>query len=63
MAFTDARVVTAFATRLNNDHAISPDGKTLAFCGKRNGNFDVYTIPAAGGEEMRLTTARFNSIS
>ncbi|MBI4875097.1 MAG: TolB family protein [Acidobacteria bacterium] len=93
---------TGFATRLNNDHAISPDGtrmaisdqsqeqrrsliyvvpigggtprrvterspsyfhgwspdgKTLAYCGERNGNFDVYTIPAAGGEETRLTTA------
>jgi dipeptidyl aminopeptidase/acylaminoacyl peptidase len=93
---------TGFATRLNNDHAISPDGttiaisdqsqgqrqsliyvapvgggtprkvtekgpsyfhgwspdgKTLAFCGERNGNFDVYTIPAAGGQETRLTTA------
>jgi Tol biopolymer transport system component len=38
-------------------HGISPDGKTLAFCGQRNGNFDVYTIPAAGGAETRLTTA------
>jgi TolB protein len=38
-------------------HGWSPDGKTLAFCGERNGNFDVYTIPAAGGEETRLTTA------
>ena len=38
-------------------HGWSPDGKTLAFCGERNGNFDVYTIPAAGGEEIRLTTA------
>jgi Tol biopolymer transport system component len=38
-------------------HGWSPDGKTLAFCGARNGNFDVYTIPAAGGEETRLTTA------
>ena len=38
-------------------HGWSPDGKTLAFCGSRNGNFDVYTIPAAGGEETRLTTA------
>ena len=38
-------------------HGWSPDGKTLAFCGERNGNFDVYTIPAAGGEEKRLTTA------
>ena len=37
-------------------HGISPDGKTLAYCAQRNGNFDVYTIPAAGGEETRLTT-------
>ena len=39
-------------------HGWSPDGKTLAFCGERNGEFDVYTIPAAGGEETRLTTAQ-----
>lgn len=39
-------------------HGWSPDGKTLAFCGERNGEFDVYTIPAAGGEEKRLTTAK-----
>jgi TolB protein len=38
-------------------HGWSPDGRTLAFCGERDGNFDVYTIPAAGGEETRLTTA------
>ena len=38
-------------------HGWSPDGKTLAFCGERNGNFDVYTVPAAGGQETRLTTA------
>jgi len=93
---------TGFATRLNNDHAISPDGKwiaisdqsqdqrrsliyvvpigggtprrvtpkapsyfhgwspdgkTLAYCGERDGNFDIYTIPVEGGEETRLTTA------
>lgn len=39
-------------------HGWSPDGKTLAFCGERNGEFDVYTIPTAGGEETRLTTAK-----
>jgi len=39
-------------------HGWSPDGKTVAFCGERNGEFDVYTIPAAGGEETRLTTAK-----
>ena len=39
-------------------HGWSPDGKTLAFVGERNGEFDIYTIPAAGGEEMQLTTAK-----
>jgi TolB protein len=34
----------------------SPDGKTLAFTGERNGKFGVYTIPAGGGEEIRLAT-------
>jgi dipeptidyl aminopeptidase/acylaminoacyl peptidase len=38
-------------------HGWSPDGKTLAFTGERGGNFDIYSIPAAGGEETRLTTA------
>jgi Tol biopolymer transport system component len=38
-------------------HGWSPDVKTLAYCAERNGNFDVYTIPATGGEETRLTTA------
>ncbi len=37
-------------------HGWSPDGKTLAFTAERNGNFDIYTIPAAGGEETRLTS-------
>jgi Tol biopolymer transport system component len=36
-------------------HGWSPDGKTLAYCAQRNGNYDVYTIPAEGGEERRLT--------
>jgi Tol biopolymer transport system component len=39
-------------------HGWSPDGKTIAFCGERSGEFDVYTIPAEGGAEKRLTTAR-----
>jgi len=39
-------------------HGWSPDGKTLAFVGQRDGEFDVYTIPAAGGDETRLTTAK-----
>ena len=38
-------------------HGWSRDGSTLAFVGERNGNFDIYSIPAAGGAETRLTTA------
>jgi TolB protein len=39
-------------------HGWSPDGTTLAFVGQRNGDFDIYTIPVAGGDETRLTTAK-----
>ena len=39
-------------------HGWSPDGKTLAYCAERAGEFDVYTIPSAGGVETRLTTAK-----
>ncbi|PYU53051.1 MAG: hypothetical protein DMG48_02075 [Acidobacteria bacterium] len=39
-------------------HGWSPDGKTLAFVGERNGDFDIYAIPVAGGEEKQLTTAK-----
>ena len=36
-------------------HGWSPDGRTLAYCGERNGDWDIYTIPAIGGKETRLT--------
>ena len=39
-------------------HGWSPDGKTLAFAGQRDGDFDIYTIPVTGGQETRLTTAK-----
>jgi TolB protein len=37
-------------------HGWSADGKTLAYCGERNGNYDIYTISVNGGSEKRLTT-------
>jgi len=39
-------------------HGWSPDGKTLAFAGVRDGDFDIFTIPVAGGDETRLTTTK-----
>ena len=39
-------------------HGWSPDGSTLAFVGERSGDFDIYSIAAAGGPETRLTTAK-----
>jgi TolB protein len=39
-------------------HGWSPDGNYLVFCGERNGEFDVYRIPAQGGSEVRLTQTK-----
>ena len=37
-------------------HGWSPDGKWLAFVGQRNGKFELFRVPAEGGEEQRLTS-------
>lgn len=40
-------------------HGWSPDGKTLAYVGMRDGEFDIYVKNADGtGNETRLTTAK-----
>jgi Tol biopolymer transport system component len=39
-------------------HGWSPDGKTLAFVGRRDDEWDIYAIPVSGGEERRLTSCR-----
>ncbi len=36
-------------------HGWSPDGKTLAYCAERNGQYDIYTISVEGGPETQLT--------
>ncbi|MGI8952536.1 MAG: TolB family protein [Chitinophagaceae bacterium] len=39
-------------------HGWSPDGKSLVFCGQRDGEFDVYKVPVNGGAEVKLTDAK-----
>ena len=39
-------------------HGWSPDGKTLAFVGRRDGEFDIYTISVEGGDERRITRCK-----
>ena len=39
-------------------HGWSADGKQVAYCALRNGDYDVYAISINGGEEKRLTTAK-----
>lgn len=47
---------TGFAKRLNNDHGISPDGKTLVISDKTEfGESRIYTLPIGGGNPELLT--------
>ena len=39
----------------------SPDGKTIAFTGQYDGNTEVYSMPASGGEPLRVTYTATNS--
>lgn len=36
-------------------HGWSPDGKRLAYCAERNGQYDIYSISVEGGAETQLT--------
>ena len=36
-------------------HGWSPDGKRLAYCAARDGQYDIYTIAVEGGAETQLT--------
>jgi TolB protein len=39
-------------------HGWSPDAQSLVFTGQRNNEFDIYRVPAKGGKEVQLTTAK-----
>ncbi len=40
----------------------SPDGRSIAFCSNRNGNWDVYLVSTEGGKPQQLTTAGTHDI-
>jgi hypothetical protein len=49
-------IPTGFAAHCNNDHGISPDGKTIAISDQTKiGKSIVYTLPIAGGEPKQIT--------
>jgi tricorn protease len=47
------RLVTG--TDLQTGPIFSPDGSMVAYSGDYDGNIDVYIVPSAGGQPMRLT--------
>jgi Tol biopolymer transport system component len=50
------RIDTGFATRLNNDHGVSPDGSMIVISNHTDiGQSCIYTLPATGGEPHRVT--------
>ena len=50
------QIDTGFAVRCNNDHGISPDGRTIALSDKcQFGKSAIYTVPVAGGTPKLVT--------
>ena len=50
------QIDTGFATACNNDHGISPDGRTLVISARdESGQSCLYTLPARGGVPERVT--------
>ena len=46
---------TGAATRCNNDHGLSPDGRWLAISHSPEGRSLVFVLPSAGGEPRLVT--------
>ncbi len=57
LSFGGGTPVQVTAQQPSYYHGWSPDGRTLVYCARRDGNFDIYAIPVTGGEEKRLTTS------
>lgn len=59
LADADGRRVQRLTVRKAGDvyRRFSPDGRWIAFSSDREGNMDVYVIPAAAGNGMRFATS------
>jgi TolB protein len=59
MKKVDGNTVTQLTSDPANDTmpAISPDGRTLAFCSNRSGSWDIYLKPIDGGKATQLTSS------
>ena len=54
-----ALIDTGFARTCNNDHGISPDGKTIVISDKTEcGASTIYMLPATGGQPRQITQNR-----
>ena len=49
------KINTGFATSANNDHCISFDGKYLAISHDESAGSNIFYLPLAGGEPIRIT--------
>ncbi len=60
LAIVDAatgRLTTVVSTKGQSwPHSFSPDGARIAFAGERDGRWNVFTVPRAGGPETAATT-------
>jgi hypothetical protein len=52
---TPEAIDTGFATRINNDHGVSPDGTRLVISDNSKGKSLIYTLPVAGGTPTLVT--------
>jgi len=43
------------APGMKSNVVFSPDGKSIGFAGNLEGNYEIYTVPVAGGTPTRIT--------
>lgn len=48
-------VDTGFATQCNNDHGISPDGKTIVISNHRDNGSEIFLLPSGGGTPQLIS--------